>query len=317
MTLATAARRPAMTTETSLQEALISSDPPTPNGAEPPSNPAHERLPAHETASVKRFPLIVTGCVIFLLANSICQTYYVRYSSEEASSGGSYLLCWFSSSCQAVIYPLHVLASWAYRRVRVLRETALPHSHGPHCVSEMIDRLGGMRRFSLFCFLVSALNYFGTYCWYVALDLLPASLNFVATKSTVVFSYLLSVPILNEDVQVFQGLVMLTIILGVLCVAVGKASHDSSNLKDDLALGLTMDLLQSLMSSMYSCVFKRFNPLPRPADVTFIMTIQGCIALVLFWPPLLWLEDSKLSIMQAKPAVAEFLIVNSLLAVTY
>jgi drug/metabolite transporter (DMT)-like permease len=281
--------------------------------------PAHEGLPSQRTRSVKHFfPVIVAGCICFLLVNSISQTYYVRYASEESSSGGSYLLCWFSSICQVTIYPLHMLASWTRRRIHVLRKGALSNSMPPHSVREMIERLGGPRRFALFCLLACALNYIGTYCWYLGLKLLPASLNFVVSKSSVVFSYLFSVPILSEAVQVFHALVILAIIFGVICVSTGKISQDSASLKQDsTGLGVTMVLLQALMSSLYNCLIKCFNSLPRPADISFIMSAQGFLVLLLCWPPLLLLEDSNLAIVQAKPAVAEFLMINSVLAVSY
>jgi hypothetical protein len=71
------------------------------------------------------------------------------------------------------------------------------------------------------------------------------------------------------------------------------------------------------MSSLYNCLFKRFNPLPRPADVSLILTLQGLFTLLLLWPPLLFLEVADMSIIQAKPAVAQYLTINSFLAVSY
>jgi drug/metabolite transporter (DMT)-like permease len=298
-----------MTKEASLQERLVNSES---DPVEHASSPAPEGSPLHKTASVKHV-FIVAGCIAFLLANALSQSYYVRYSSAEAQSGGTYLLCWFSSIFQAVIYPLHTLVSWVRYRVQLFRNKSLPDSKGFHSVSELIDRFHGLMRFLFFCFGMNVLNFFGTYCWYLSLDMLPASFNFVVSKSAMVFAYLLSVPILSEAIDVFQGLVMLTITFGVICVAMGK----DFNSEDNLSLGLTLNLLQSVMSSLYNCLFKRFNPLPRPADVSLILTLQGLFTLLLFWPPLLFLEVADMSIIQARPAVAQYLIVNALLAVSY
>jgi drug/metabolite transporter (DMT)-like permease len=212
---------------------------------------------------------------------------------------------------------MHMLAAWTRHRITVFREGSVLESNGLHSVTELIDRFRGPKRFTLFCLGMNALNFFGTYCWYLSLDLLPASVNFVVSKLAVVLAYLLSVPILSEPVDVFQGFVILAIIVGVVCVTMGKTSKDFQNLRDDLSLGLTLNILQSLMSSLYNCLFKRFNPLKRPADVSFIITLQGFITLLLFWPPLLFLQDSNISVIQAKPAAAQFLIINALFAVSY
>jgi drug/metabolite transporter (DMT)-like permease len=302
-----------MTKEASLQEKLVHSDS---DPVEHASSPAPQGMPLHKTSSVKHV-FIVAGCIVFLLANALSQSYYVRYSSAEAQSGGTYLLCWVSSIFQVVIYPLHMLTSWVRHRVQLFRKKSSPDSKGLHSVSELIDRFHGLKRFLMFCLGMNALNFFGTYCWYLSLDMLPASFNFVVSKSAVVFAYLLSVPILSEAIDVFQGLVMLTITLGVICVAMGKHSQENFNSGDNLSLGLTMNLLQSVMSSLYNCLFKRFNPLPRPADVSLILTLQGLFTLLLLWPPLLFLEVADMSIIQAKPAVAQYLTINSFLAVSY
>jgi drug/metabolite transporter (DMT)-like permease len=296
----------------SLSERLFISDASSPDAR----SIADEASPIHTTATVK-YAIVVAGCILFLLSNSLCQTYYVRYASEEAESGGTYLLLWFSSIFQVLIYPIHMLAAWAHHRIIVFREGSSLESNALHSVTELIDRFRGPKRFTLFCLGMNALNFFGTYCWYLSLDLLPASFNFVVSKSAIVLAYLLSVPILSEPIDVFQGLVILAIIVGCVCVTMGKTSKDVQNVRDDLSLGLTLNMLQSLMSSLYNCLFKRFNPLPRPADVSFIMSLQGFITLLLFWPPLIFLQDINISVIQAKPAAAQFLFINALLAVSY
>ena len=53
---------------------------------------------------------VVAACIFFLLVNSEAQNYYVRYSetSRMAEGNGTYLLCWFSSIFQIIIYPLNL-----------------------------------------------------------------------------------------------------------------------------------------------------------------------------------------------------------------
>ena len=127
-------------------------------------------------------------------------------------------------------------------------------------------------------------------------------------------------PILNEAIDVSKALMMLTIIVGIICVAVGKNSDPSNTVHrpgDNFTLGLTFTLIQALCSSFYNCFFKRFNPIPRPADVSLILTLQGAFTLLLFWPPLFFLRDCNPWIVMRDPSETAFLCINALLAVSY
>ena len=168
---------PVMSGVISLTDRLFISDASTSGSFQHPPSIADEASPRRGKSTI-----VVAGCIFFLLANSICQTYYVRYASEEAESGGTYVLCWFSSIFQVLIYPMHMLAAWTRHRITVFREGSVLESNGLHSVTELIDRFRGPKRFTLFCLGMNALNFFGTYCWYLSLDLLPASVNFVVSK---------------------------------------------------------------------------------------------------------------------------------------
>jgi len=267
---------------------------------------------------------VVAVCILFLLVNSSGQNYYVRYaeSRNAAPGNGVYLLCWFSSIFQVFVYPLHMLAACAYRRIQTCCARGAADVSGPQSVNVLAERFREPKHFLLNCFGLTILNFFGTYTWYLSLGMLPVSFNFVVSKSSVVFSYLLSVPILNEAIDVSKALMMLTIIVGIVCVAIGKnSSTDSSNSvdgpPDNFSLGLAVTLLQASLSSLYNCFFKRSNPFPRPADVSLILTFQGAFSLLLFWPPLLFLQDCNPSIVLRDSSQAAFLCINALLAVLY
>jgi len=271
---------------------------------------------------VRKHLFVVAACILFLLLNSEGQNYYVRYSetSRMAEGNGTYLLCWFSSIFQVFVYPLHLLAVWVYCRIQSCCCKGAVQASVQQTVDVLTQRLRDPKRFLLCCLGLNTLNFVGTFTWYLSLGMLPVSFNFVASKSSVVFSYLLSVPILNEAIDVSKALMMLTIILGIIFVAIGKNADASNTIPrpgDNFSLGLALTLIQALLSSLYNCFFKRYNPTPRPADVSLILTLQGAFTLLLFWPPLLFLQDCNPSIIMRNPSEAAFLVINALLAVSY
>ena len=136
---------------------------------------------------------VVAACIFFLLVNSEAQNYYVRYSetSRMAEGNGTYLLCWFSSIFQIIIYPLHMLAVWTYRRLQTCCDKGARELNGRELapVNVLADRFREPKRFLLCCLGLNVLNFLGTYTWYLSLGMLPVSFNFVASKASVVFSY--------------------------------------------------------------------------------------------------------------------------------
>lgn len=227
--------------------------------------------------------------VLLLAANSVLQAEYDQavYSSLDYSS--YYFLVYFTASLTALLFPVAVCLDLAWYYAAASGRPARGYASAR--LRPLLEANPGysLRAYARASVPLSALNFFGSYAWYMSLDLTPVSVNsplFRASAMLLVFA--LSVLFLGERAAGHKLAAVALCVLGVALVGWGNYRWPATDAaaregRGGTARGYALILLAAALWAVYEVVFRLRVGRANAMGVTLLVSMQGVAAFAALW----------------------------------
>jgi len=287
------------------------------------TNNSEREIIAERKSSFK----LVIGFILALLIvlNGISQSEYAQFMYGDLNFKSYYFLSWFTYIWLSFSFPFYLLCNYPSKQLSIYfsNDKTLHFLSWKEYFESVKKQLRsnpnfGMKRYLFSAFIVTLLNFFSTYTWYISLDKIPVSINQTLYNSIVVFVFILSVIFLKEKLRLIKILALAFVIAGV--VLVGQSSHSEGQTfsEKDKVEGYILVLVGAFLWACYEVVYKKLFGDINSVGVMLVQTYIGLFTLLFLWIfiPILMALGVEPSF-SFTPEVVSFLFGNVLFAVSY